>query len=143
MRNFFRFQWPAARPAAPRAPFDGRVDGFHAGAIEGWAVNNLDPSEPVKVAIHQNGSLIGEVAANAYRDDLREAGIGLGHGNYAFCFPVPAEFRALRSYSLAAFFDGGTELRGSPVAVFETDEFSFRTPGADVRHFLVLQYLRV
>jgi SAM-dependent methyltransferase len=142
MRNFFRFLRPPARPAAPRAPVDGRVDGFHAGAIEGWAVNNVDPSQPVKVVIHQNGSPIGEAAANAFRDDLREAGIGLGHGNYAFCFPVPAEYRAVRSYSLSALVNGGIELRGSPVAVFETDEFPFRSAGAHVRDFLALQYLR-
>jgi SAM-dependent methyltransferase len=142
MRNLLHLLRSPARPAVPRAPFDGRVDGFHAGAIEGWAVNNVDPSQPVKVVIQQNGSTIGEAAANAYRDDLREAGIGLGHGNYAFCFPVPAEYRAVRSYSLSALVDCGIELRGSPVAVFETDEFPFRTPGAHVRDFLALQYLR-
>src|SRR5260370_14177882 len=83
MRNFFRFLRPPARPAAPRAPFDGRVDGFHAGAIEGWAVNNLDPSHPPKVVIHQNGSPIGEVAAHAYPDSLPADGPRFGYGSPA------------------------------------------------------------
>src|SRR5260370_42313181 len=112
MRNFLRLLRPPARPAAPKAPFDGRVDGFHAGAIEGWAVNNLDPSQPVKVAIHQNGSLIGEVAANAYRDDLREAGIGLGPANDGFSLPGPVQVRPLRTLVPTSVFCRGLSTGG-------------------------------
>ena len=122
-------------------PYDGHVDLVQGGILQGWACNNLNPSRPVKVQIHQNGAVIGEVMATAYRRDLAEGHIGGAHGNYGFCFYVPAEIRAQQKYVLRAFADGVTELRGSPTTVFEPSEYGFRTAGPHVRDFLAHQYL--
>ena len=119
---------------------DGAVDGMHGGTLEGWAVDNLNPTEPAVVRISENGSLLGEIAATAYRDDLKKATIGLCHGNYAFNFKIPEAVRARRKYTLAAFV-GEKELRGSPVIVYETDGYPFRSAGPHVRDFLAEQYL--
>lgn len=119
---------------------DGAVDGIHGGTIEGWAIDNLHPGEPAQVRFFREGKCLGEVAAQAFRDDLKKADIGFGHGNYAFNFKVPPEIRALRKYTLAAFVHD-KELRGSPVIVYEADDFPFRTTGPHVRDFLAQQYL--
>jgi SAM-dependent methyltransferase len=119
---------------------DGAVDGIHGGTLEGWAVDNMNPTEPAKVRIFQDSDFLGEVAASAFRDDLRKATIGQGHGNYGFNFKIPESVRAQRKYTVAAQV-GDLELRGSPVTVYESDDFPFRTTGLHVRDFLVQQYL--
>jgi SAM-dependent methyltransferase len=121
--------------------FDGRLDGMNGDVIYGWALNIAEPDQEVVVSFFHNGKVIGEAVAGEFREDLRKAKIGLGHGSYGFSFAVPQEVRALRNYTLRAYAASKTELAGSPLEVNETPELPFRKCGSHVRDFLVRQYL--
>jgi hypothetical protein len=66
----------------------GYIDRIRASSIAGWAQNADAPEAPVCLDIFIDGKLIGRVLANAYRDDLKRA--GLGSGRHAFTFTPPA-----------------------------------------------------
>src|ERR1700737_2307709 len=102
--------------------YDGRVDGMNGDVIYGWALNVSEPSQEVTVSFYRDGMAIGEAVAREFREDLRKAKIGLGHGGYGFNFPVPPAVRALRNYSVRAYAGGKAELVGSPLEVNETPE---------------------
>jgi SAM-dependent methyltransferase len=110
-------------------------------AVYGWALKIGEPERELTVSFYHEGVAIGEAVAREFREDLRKAKIGLGHGSYGFNFAVPAEIRVLRNYSLRAYVEGKTELAGSPLEVNETPELPFRKRGNHVRDFLALQYL--
>jgi|SRR5579864_2611040 len=124
-----------------RRMYDGHLDGMNGDVIYGWALNVSQPSQEVTVNFYQDGMAIGEAIAREFREDLRQAKIGLGHGGYGFTFPVPPKIRALRNYTLRAYAGGKTELAGSPLEVNETPELPFRKRGDHVRDFLAQQYL--
>ena len=66
----------------------GYIDRVRASSIAGWAQNADAPEAPVCLDIFADGKLIGRVLANAFRDDLKAA--GLGSGRHAFTFTPPA-----------------------------------------------------
>ena len=68
----------------------GYIDLVSETCIAGWAQNSEAPEAPVCLDILVEGKLIGQVLANAYRDDLKAA--GLGSGRHAFTFTPPAGF---------------------------------------------------
>ena len=70
----------------------GYVDDITETSIHGWVCdsNNLDFS--VVVEIYENGVKIGETAADIYRPDLYDA--GLGNGNYGFSFNFPLSLQS-------------------------------------------------
>jgi len=121
--------------------YDGYLDGMNGDLIYGWAVNASKPDQEVTVSFYHKGVAIGEIAAKAFREDLRKAKIGWGHGGYGFYFPVPPAVRALKNYTVRVYADGKTELPGSPLGVIEKPELPFRRPGNHVRDFLAQQYL--
>ena len=128
--------------ARSKRTYDGRLDGMNGDLIYGWALKITEPDQEVTVSFCHDGVAIGEAVAREFREDLRKAKIGLGHGSYGFNFPVPAEVRALRNYTLRAYAGGKTELAGSPLEVNETPELPFRKCGNHIRDFLAQQYLR-
>jgi SAM-dependent methyltransferase len=69
------------------------------------------------VSIRADGVLLGTAVANNFREDLKAAGVGLGHGKYAFGFRLPPSFRPTSSFRLSAEVEGRNELKGSPVTV--------------------------
>jgi autotransporter-associated beta strand protein len=68
----------------------GYIDSVGQQSIEGWAQNTEHPEAPVCLDIFVGDTLIGQVLANRYRDDLERA--GLGSGRHAFAFTPPADF---------------------------------------------------
>ena len=121
--------------------YEGHLDGMNGDVIYGWALNVAEPDQEVRVSFGHDGVGIGYAVAREFREDLRKAKIGLGHGSYGFNFRVPPEIRALRNYSLRAYAGGKTELAGSPLEVNETPELPFRKCGSQIRDFLAQQYL--
>jgi SAM-dependent methyltransferase len=121
--------------------YDGYLDGKNGDLIYGWAVNATQPDQEVTVSFYHDRVLIGQMVAKEYREDLRKAKVGWGHGGYGFYFPVPPKVRAQRNYTVRVYADGKTELHGSPLEVIETPELPFRTCGNHVRDFLAQQYL--
>ena len=105
------------------ALYMSHLDGLHDGALHGWAVNVQHPAELVKVGFYHDGACIGETTAMHFREDLVRPSIGLGHGKYAFAFPVPTSIRVLREYTLSVKLDGSYEVFGSPAHIVEPFEF--------------------
>ena len=69
-------------------PLRGFIDECSATRLRGWAQNVSAPEVPVELEIlGADGSQIGRILANAYRPDLRAA--GLGSGCHGFSVPLP------------------------------------------------------
>lgn len=66
------------------------VDTVSVNCISGWAQNTEHPETPVCLDILAGDTLIAQVLANRYRDDLERA--GLGSGRHAFAFTPRAGF---------------------------------------------------
>ena len=104
------------RVAGRTRGFRGNVDGFVDGALSGWVAGPEGAQQRVGVFTAQG--LVAQGAADLFRNDLRDAGIGTGH--HGFSIPVdPATLQAIR--------DAGGEVclrtLGSPV--FEIGRYHF------------------
>ena len=73
----------------------GYVDDITETSIHGWVCdsNNLDFS--VVVEIYENGVKIGETAADIYRPDLYDAGLGNGNHGFSFNFPLSLQSKKI------------------------------------------------
>jgi hypothetical protein len=66
----------------------GFVDVIQAGVISGWAQDEAAPETPVCLDVFADGRRLARVLANAYRADLRAA--GMGSGCHGFTLALPA-----------------------------------------------------
>jgi fibronectin-binding autotransporter adhesin len=73
---------------APAGELRGFVEHVGAKSIKGWAQSADHPEAPVCLDICVQGRLIGQVLANRYRDDLKQAGLGSGCHSFDFALPV-------------------------------------------------------
>ncbi len=74
---------------APLPAVDGRLDRVNDGVIEGWAWRPGAPSERLELTVWLDGDRAGRVTADRPRAGLAAAGIG--DGEHAFSFALPAE----------------------------------------------------
>jgi hypothetical protein len=76
-----------APPAAAPGPLRGCLD--EAGAcIRGWAQDVGAPEQPVALEVLVDGAVVAVVLANAYRRDLRAAGLGSGCHGFSLALAV-------------------------------------------------------
>ncbi len=69
------------------------------GFIEGWVYNSGSPNGTVYIDIYDGANLlISNYAANKFRQDLLNA--GMGNGNHAFEIPTPAQLKDGQSHTL-------------------------------------------
>ena len=150
IRHVIQVQWQANDqdlPGSPRIIEPGRQDadenpatGVRRGQVDtvtreriaGWAIDGATPDAPVTLLILVNGKPVGQVAANHYRGDLVQAGIGPGH--HGFDFAVPAGLLAPgRQVVTVKRERDGAELPGSPatIAALGDAEVSPRPPIVD------------
>lgn len=96
---------------------DGFLDFAGTAGLAGWAWDPARPEFPVLVEIWVGEKLLGEVAADQFREDLRTA--GKGHGRHGFTFPLPngLAFGGVVTFR-AKIAGSGRELAGSPRVVF-------------------------
>jgi hypothetical protein len=57
------------------------------GVVSGWAQDILAPETPIALNVMVGGHIIAHILANAYRTDLREAGLGSGCHGFEFHLP--------------------------------------------------------
>jgi hypothetical protein len=69
----------------PTGPLRGCIDEASPTAIRGWANCPAAPDTPISLDIFADGVYQTTILANAYRPDLREA--GLGSGCHGFALP--------------------------------------------------------
>ena len=70
----------------------GFIDRVTPDVIEGWAQNVDHPEAPVCLDIFAGDRLIGQILADCYREDLKQAGIGSGHHGFEFVLPAELLF---------------------------------------------------
>ena len=78
-----------------RGALRGFVDRVTPHLVEGWAQNAELPEVPVCLDILAGGTLVGQVLANRYREDLKHA--GLGSGSHSFSFRLPPGLASARN----------------------------------------------
>jgi len=92
-------------------------EGFHEAAscsvISGWAWDANQPNTPINVDIYSDGNLVMTVAADQFRQDLANAGVG--NGFHAFSFTVPNGLKDGQPHSISVKFGGtSTNLNSTP-----------------------------
>jgi ubiquinone/menaquinone biosynthesis C-methylase UbiE len=75
-----------ARLSARECRFAGCIDQFDAHTIAGWAADTMAPNTPVNVDLFIDDQLQGTLPADAFRQDLKDA--GYGDGKKGFSFPL-------------------------------------------------------
>jgi hypothetical protein len=101
--------------AAP-ASFQGFHDVADCQAIAGWAWDSNQPNSPINVDIYDGTTLIVTVAANIFRQDLANAGIG--NGVHGFAFATPASLKNGQPHSIRVKFSGfSTDVQNTPKTI--------------------------
>jgi membrane protein involved in D-alanine export len=80
-----------ATEQGPTALYHGSHDTATAEAVTGWAWDQHQPDEPVRVDVFDGLKKLATVPADQFRADLRRA--GRGNGRHAFSYPLPAALR--------------------------------------------------
>jgi glycosyltransferase involved in cell wall biosynthesis len=98
----------------------GSLDGPIHGAVRGWAFDPETPDRHIAVELTVDGQPFETVVANAYRDDLLNAGIG--DGTHSFSITLPPAYLDGKLHSVAATIAGTrVALLNSPVQVSHAD----------------------
>lgn len=96
--------------------FEGFVDGSDCNQIWGWAWDRSKPNQPVTVSIFAGGTLLANVRADLFRQDLLNA--DKGDGKHAFVFNVPESIKNGQAQSISVRIAGtSTQLGFSPRAI--------------------------
>ena len=90
-----------AQSAAGRVGFLDEVD---CNTIGGWAWNQASPAMTLFIDLYEGEALIDTVAADRFRPDLLQNGIGDGY--HAFLLPIPPAFRDGQRHIITAKFAG-------------------------------------
>ncbi len=72
-----------ARLSARERRFVGHIDQFDAQTIAGWAADTTAPDAPVSVDVFIDDQLQGTLAADGFRQDLKDAGYGDGKKGFS------------------------------------------------------------
>lgn len=92
----------------------GRLEAVRNGKVEGWVVDLVDPLRRLEVEVFCDGQLQGRCAADLYRPDLAEAGVG--DGRHAFSLALSSALFDGREHSLSVrACDPQQLLEGSPL----------------------------
>jgi RHS repeat-associated protein len=105
---------PGGNGGAPN--YDGFFDVADCNVIAGWAWNANQPNTPIKLDVYDGNTLIKTVAANQFRQDLLNAGIG--NGVHGFSIATPASLKNGAAHTIRVKFAGtSTELYNSPKSI--------------------------
>ncbi len=78
---------PIVTSASPVRQLRGHVDLLRRNLVEGWAMDEASPGQPVPLVIVVDGTEVARGVAGRYREDLEAAGIGTGE--HGFSIPIP------------------------------------------------------
>lgn len=91
----------------------GQLDLVDRHELRGWAQNPDRPDQPVSLLLTLNGSFIGRVIANRFRQDLADAAIGTGRHGFALAFHTGLSPLSHHHVRVTRELDG-IDLPGSP-----------------------------
>ncbi|RRB07821.1 putative Ig domain-containing protein [Larkinella rosea] len=96
--------------------FDGFLYGADCSTFRGWAWDRNKPNTVFTVDIYDSDTFKGTIAANEFRQDLKDA--GKGNGIHAFRWTIPAELKDGQVHSLSARISGsGFTLKDGPKTI--------------------------
>ncbi|MFM9847687.1 MAG: glycosyltransferase [Hyphomicrobiaceae bacterium] len=104
----------ASSSGGPTAPLVGKVEGYKAGAIVGWAVDRRSSEQPLQVDFFIGEIRLGSIAADEPRGDLKRARISDSVGGFAFRLPYSPTGQAEVSIDVRA---SGKAVTGSPAKI--------------------------
>ena len=78
----------------------GRVDEMRNSKVHGWAFNSDDRNERLEILIKRGDEIVASGIADAFREDLPNAGVG--DGKHAFGIPVPPTFASFLGLTVVA-----------------------------------------
>ena len=100
----------------------GHLDDADRARVRGWAFDDAAPDVPVSLVVTAGDTVLGRVLANAFRPDLREA--GLADGRCSFEFEFAGSVSPFEDHLLAVRQEtDGTHLQGSPVLIERATAF--------------------
>ena len=86
--------------------FDGFLYGADCSSFRGWAWDRNKPNTVFSVDIYDGATFKGSIAANEFRQDLKDA--GKGNGIHAFRWTIPEELKDGQVHSLSARVSGSS-----------------------------------
>ncbi len=97
--------------------YEGFIDGADCNQIWGWAWDRSKPNQAVTVSIFAGSTLLANVQANVFRQDLLNA--DKGNGKHAFVFNVPASIKNGLAQSISVRIAGtSTQLGSGPRTIY-------------------------
>jgi hypothetical protein len=93
-----------APSAAVPGTMAGHVERLDGGELEGWIMDQANPTNPVELEVLVDGEIVATVLANRYRPDLDRA--GLADGRCAFSLVMPAAAEDVGQVSVRRASDG-------------------------------------
>ncbi len=95
---------------ALHAACEGWQDETNGAYVAGWAWDPRHSSAPVSVEVYDGDALLATIAADVYREDLRDA--GKGKGRHGFVYPLAGHLRDRRAHRITVRIAGtGVVLR--------------------------------
>ena len=70
-------------------PIEGYIDRCTPGSVAGWAWDSERPDRRIVVEVFLDGARLGQTAAEHFRQDLVDAGIGDGAHGFFYALPAP------------------------------------------------------
>lgn len=86
--------------------FDGFLYGADCSSFRGWAWDRNKPNTVFSVDIYDGATFKGSIAANEFRQDLKDA--GKGNGIHAFRWSIPEELKDGQVHTLSAIVSGSS-----------------------------------
>lgn len=81
-----RFGKPGSRNKKSRVI--GHIDRYSSGQLSGWAMDSENPEMPLTINVLVNGSVVAEVTADTFRQDLLEKKVGTGCHGFQVALPI-------------------------------------------------------
>jgi hypothetical protein len=104
-----------ARPATIASAVEGGLDRCDDRLVRGWAIDWHDLSRKLTVEIYINETLVGEVVAERFRNDLKRLGAGDGACGFLFKYPQQIEMKLSSDVAVRAVIARtDVELKHSP-----------------------------
>lgn len=99
--------------------FEGCLEVIDGCLLKGWVWNSGKPDETQTIIIYKNNEAIGRFAADRFREDLREAGIGTGH--YGFAIRLPLDVCQSAPFNLKIIVDNSNYTLQNSLIKFNYD----------------------
>lgn|GEM_PF-3641661 len=96
--------------------YEGFDEALDCNVTSGWAWDKNRPNDPITVSVYDGTTLLGSTVANAFRQDLVNA--GKGNGFHGYGFSLPSSIRTGSPHSISVKFGSTTtQLTWSPRSV--------------------------